>query len=478
MNLEDRLRAELDRSGRSTNVGAAPSVDDLASVASGRQQRNRMMGAGGAMLTVGAIAIGAFAYTQQGSSTVEVASAGDDVAEVVESEAVPAESDPVPTANDEPITESDDALPEVVADSAATETAPADGAAAAVETEATEAVRERASAAEVEVAEDEVDLVAAFGAAQLQVDDTAMTVETQESAVGLASGSGVLLVPADGGYVGLAVAFGNDTTAIGISSNNGLDWSSSVLTGVPAGATASALRQHNGTYVALFERFNADTGLRQTFVGTSADAVAWDAVALQGEVYATDLAVGANGVLVVGDNDDPSVWSGPIGGPYARSARLDTLMVNGVTAVDGEFVVAGRTGDGLALFTSTDGAEWTTVGLGTNAQGMTVSVSNGTVTLRSVDGGTADTLISSDAGQTWSALPAAANRGVSASQSTLGFLGDSPGAVVAMADADSFSTAELDVAAPDRLALVATGTNELVMVQTTETGTTWIVVSR
>jgi len=50
--------------------------------------------------------------------------------------------------------------------------------------------------------------------------------------------------------------------------------------------------------------------------------------------------------------------------------------------------------------------------------------------------------------------------------------------IAAVADDETFSTVDLDVAAPDRVALVATGSNEVVMVQTTEAGTTWIVASR
>ena len=473
MNIEDRLRAELERTGRTTTVGAAPSVDDLASIADGRHKRNRIAGIGAGVLVAGGVFIGALTYVQSSDSTTEVASEG-------------AATESVEVAD--PSTDGDDVNSEEENDDSANAIEPAAETATAEEEtttlEAPEVVGDDADdAVDDSVAaidDDEIDLVAEFGAAQLQADDIEMTVETRESAVGLGSGSGVLVLPSANGYVGLGVAFGNETTAIGISSPNGLDWSSSVLAGVPAGATASVLREHAGTYVALFERFNAESGIKEFSIGTSPDAVAWELSSplLGAEVFATDLAVGASGVIVIGDNDAPEVWTGPIGGPYERGSRLDATLVSGVTTVDAQFVVAGRNTEGLALFVSTNGVDWTAKALGTNNDGMTVSVNNGTVTLRSVEGGVADTLISSDAGETWSALAASANRGVSASASTVGFLGETSGAVVTIADADSFSTADLDVAAPDRLALVAAGSNEIVMAQTTESGTTWIVVTR
>ena len=62
MNIEDRLRAELERTGRTTTVGAAPSVDDLASIADGRHKRNRIAGIGAGVLVAGGVFIGALTY--------------------------------------------------------------------------------------------------------------------------------------------------------------------------------------------------------------------------------------------------------------------------------------------------------------------------------------------------------------------------------------------------------------------------------
>ena len=481
MNIEDRLRAELERTSRTTTIEPAPSVDQLALVAAGRQRRNRLAGIGAGALIVGGLALGAVSLSSSGDSTVELAGTEEtEVTEVADAEPVEAnESSPSEEASGEvvetPTVEETEAVEPVEAEGAdSADEAVSSAAAGDSDPDASEQPSDDAN-----VAIDDVDVVAAFGAAQLQADDIEMTVESRESAVGLASGSGVLLVPANGGYVGVAAAFGNETTAIGLSSNNGLDWSSSVLSGVPAGATASVLDQHGGVFVALFERFNADTATRETYVATSADAVGWDATLLPGgQVFATDLAVGPNGVVVIGDNDDPAIWTGPIGGPYERTATLEATALSGITTVGDRFLVAGRNADGLALFTSNDGVEWDATGLGSTGDGRTLSVSNGTVSLHSIDDGTADTLISSDGGVTWTALPAAASRGVSASASTVGFLGEASGPVVSVADADSFSTVQIDVSAPDRLALVSSDTDEIVMVQTTEAGTTWIVARR
>ncbi len=477
MNLEDRLRAELDRSGRATNVGAAPSIDELATTADARQRRNRSLGTGMAMLLGGGVLFGAFLSTIDNSTTVEVtnvaAAEEEQAAEIAAQEL----EDQAPAEIDEPVVQNDvESERESSTDdlsAAEAESDPAD------QDDDGDAADETASVS-ADAAAPELDLAFAQGAALLQADDGAVTVETRKSAVGLASASGVLVQSdGSGGYVGLAVSFGESTTPLSLSSPNGLDWTSTDLVGVPAGATASVLREHGGTYVALFERFDSDSGVKQFLIGTSADTVTWDVSPplAGGEVYATDLAVGSPGVIVIGDNESPQVWSGPIGGPYTRTSRLDSRALYGVTTVGGQFVVAGRSAEGVAVFTSTDATTWSTTELSSGV-GPAVSVADGTITMRNLDDST--TLISSDAGATWSSLPAATSRGVTVSNSTMGFLGgDAAGAVVAVADGNTFSSADLDVAAPDRLSLVAAGNSELVMVQTTESGgTTWIVAQR
>ena len=74
MNFEDRLRNELNHSGSAANVGAAPSVDELAAVADSRHRRNRMVGAGGALVLAGGVLFGAFLLSPDGGTTVELAS--------------------------------------------------------------------------------------------------------------------------------------------------------------------------------------------------------------------------------------------------------------------------------------------------------------------------------------------------------------------------------------------------------------------
>lgn len=480
MNLEERLRAELERSGRSTNVGVAPSIDELASVANDRRHRNRVLGASGAVLLSSSLLFGAFYASQPtGETTLEVADAvTDSAAEMSEATEAVEDASSEATQTEDAVDDSD----EVAEDT----TDP-------VVDEPKDAGDENAGDTGSEpVSDDDVEATASapfagFGSATLlQNDDAGMTVETRESAVGLASGSGILVVSdGAGGYLGLAAAFGDSTMAMSLASDNGLDWTSTDLIGIPEDATASILREHEGTYVALFERFDASAGVKRVLIGTSTDMVTWEVSApLAGsEVYATDLAVGSPGVIVIGDDQSPQVWSGPIGGPYERTGRLDALALSGATTVDDAFVVAGRTSDlGVALFRSTNGSDWDVQALasaGVDVANHTVSVDDGAVILRSIDDATAGTLISNDGGVTWSALAIASDRGVAVSASTMGFLGDDgSNSVVAVANDDTFSTAQIDVAAPDRLRLVATGSQELVMVQTSEAGTTWIVASR
>ena len=475
MNLEERLRAELERSGRSTNVGVAPSIDELASVANDRRHRNRVLGASGAVLLSSSLLFGAFYASQPtGETTLEVADAvTDSTAEMSEAtEAI--EDAPSETTQTEDTVDDSDEVAEDTTDPVVDE--PKDAGDTGSDTVSDDDVEATATAP-----------VADFGSAtQLQNDDAGMTVETRESAVGLASGSGILVVSdGAGGYLGLAAAFGDSTMAMSLASDNGLDWTSTDLIGIPEDATASILREHEGTYVALFERFDASAGVKRVLIGTSTDMVTWEVSApLAGsEVYATDLAVGSPGVIVIGDDQSPQVWSGPIGGPYALTGRLDALALSGATTVDDAFVVAGRTSDlGVALFRSTNGSDWDVQALasaGVDVANHTVSVDDGAVILHNIDDETAGTLISNDGGVTWSALAIASDRGVAVSASTMGFLGDDgSNSVVAVANDDTFSTAQIDVAAPDRLRLVATGSQELVMVQTSEAGTTWIVASR
>ena len=489
MNIEDRLRAELDRSGRSTAVGTAPSIDDLAAVANERRHRNRVLGASGAVILSSGILFGSFfAFEADTESTVDSVAAGDvaadnaaDVdAELPEAsqgvEAAPVDDDAASTGPADDVSETEDAGGDAIVD----EPADPDSEGAPVEPDVELEIPDTIE--EVTVA-----LPPASGfAAALQADNASMEVESRQSAVGLASGSGVLIVPSATGYVGLASSFGNSSSStLSLASTNGLDWTSSEVVGVPDGATASILREYNGTYVALFERFDSNAGVKRVHIGTSTNTVTWDVSApLAGsEVYATDLAVGSPGVIIIGDDQSPQVWSGPIGGPYARTGKLAASALNGVTAVDDSFVVAGRTrADGVVLFTSANAADWTMRPLSSPddaRSNQSVSVSNGTVVLRNPDDAKAGTLISSDAGATWSALPAPSSRGVSVSSSTMGFLGaDGSDAIIAVSDGATFSTAQLDVAAPDRLSLVAAGNGEIVMVQTTESGTTWIVVRR
>ena len=465
MNLEQRLRSELERSGRDTTVVDAPSIDELATVANQRRSRNRVVGVGAGVVLAGGLLFGAVTAAQSSESSLEVAAEESDAAEATAA----AETEGGQVAPDEEV--------DVVADEsdAVGETEVEESEAAVTEDNADADAASTASTSQAAPTLDGVDR-------SLQVDTGEVEVETRSSAVALAASSGVLVASdGDGGYAGLATRFGGSTSTIGLSSSNGLDWTEVELSGIPAGATASQLTEHNGSYVALFEAFDPATG-RSTYVGVSEDLASWELSApLAGEPFATGLAVGDGGVIVLGDNSAPDVWVGPIGGPYERTARLAATAVTGVTTLGDEFLVAGRSADGATLFRSADGVEWTGAALrAPSVPGAVpvVSVDGGAVILSNADGGGNVSLISTDGGETWNQLSADA-QSVSVNSSTLGMLGLSTGgAVVAIADDDTFATAEIDVEAPDRLSLIAAGDDEIVLLQATESGANWIVASR
>ena len=465
MDIEQRLRSELVRSSRETEVSSAPAIGELASVANKRRQRNRVLGVMAAVVVFGAIGFGAILGTQSSDSSLEVADGGiDQTAEdATDSAAAPSIGQPAET---EAVVEGAAPVEEAPLEAAAEASSPQEPTEAPVDAEpAVEATTEISGVSR-----------------SLQIDQSPVRVESRASAVSLAAGSGVLVVPVgSSGYGGLATRFGQETSVIGLSSSNGLDWNEVAVLGVPEGATASLLVEHDGTFVALFESFDSDTG-RATFVGTSTDLATWDVSApLAGDPFATGLAVGESGVIVLGDNSSPDVWVGPVGGPYERTARLAATAVSGVTTLGNEFLVAGRSSEGATLFRSTDGVEWTGAALSSPSvpgSAPVVSVDGGAIILSNVATGGNVSLISTDGGEIWNQLNADSD-GVAVSSSTLGLLSVSNGgAAVAIADDQSFVAAQIDVDAPDRLSLVAAGNDEVVLLQATETGANWIVATR
>ncbi len=465
MDLEQRLRSELERAGRDAHVSSARPIDEIAAVANTRHQRNRMLGAVGAFALVAAVGFVALVSTRGAETSLEVANS--DAAPAVERVDEAVESPSTDTAIDDASTAS--------AESDATDAAPVDSDAGNDDTEL-------ATNVQAQPGNDQEAAEIPGVSRSLQVDQSPVDVQTRSSAVALAAGSGVLVAPdGAGGYGGLATRFGSETSIIGLSSGNGLDWVEVELSGVPAGATASLLVEYDGTFVALFESFDPSTG-RSTFVGTSTDLTAWDVSApLEGDPFATGVAVGDAGVIVLGDDTAPDVWVGPIGGPYERTARLGAVSVSGVTTLGDEFLVAGRSNRGATLFRSRNGVDWTGAVLSSPSlpgSDPVVSVDGGTIVLSNVASGGDVSLVSTNGGQTWSQLNADSD-GVAVNSSTLGLLSiSSTGAAVAIADDDSFAAAQIDVEAPDRLSLVAAGNDEVVLVQATESGVNWIVASR
>lgn len=475
MNLEQRLRAELERSSRSAQVGEAPSVTELAAVANKRRARNRVAGSTGAVALTGAILFGAFAASD--SNEPSVVAAEDPTAETAEQLA----PDEVGVAESGGDLAASDAATSASQGAASSGAAPQEDASSddSPDGELATGLDGSASAsAPIETSPLQ---------SALQGDPGRLSVSTRNSAVEFAGGSGVLLLAEGSQFRGLASKFESDgAIAIGLSSINGLDWVEAELSGVPQGATATVLHPYDGGYVALFTHFDIDAQVRQTFVGSSSDMVNWElSDPLPGrDVVATDLAVGSAGVLVIGDGMGTDFWFGPLGGSFETSGELDTSALYGVTSFDGTFLVAGRSAElGLAIFTTTDGVTWNIQQLSSpnvEASSETVAVAGGTIVLTTVTDGVKDTLVSNDGGATWERLATGEVRSISVSGSALGFLGGSQGdATVTLSDGESFATADLDVAVPDRLTLLSTTSDRAVMLSQADGGElTWIVASR
>ncbi len=459
-NLENRLRSGLQHAAPGSVV-ERPGVDELAAVVSGRRRRNKIAGTAAAVVGVVAIAGGGLIAALPDGDTSDVVVAAPD--------------------------EAADETSEQTADPAA---APAEDAAAAVEPAAVPA--EDAQVA-VDEAADDAPLVSApveetIENAPLQADAGGISVETQASAVDFAGGSGVLLVSSDDGFVGLASRFGGaaGVSAIGLSSTDGLNWTEVDLEGVPAGATATALRSHAGTFVALFSQFDVDAQRNNTFVGVSTDLENWSlAPALPGQdAIATDLAVGPAGVLVVGVAPEPRVWVGPVGGPYELGDPVGAGTLAGVVAIDAGFVAVGTTPEGPTLFDSTDGTGWTSSLMSgfENDSVASFSVLDGSILLAGDDGETTWTAMSADGGQSWqrSELEAGTIGSVSTGAGTVSFLGNSALGTntLTLSDGDSWASTPIDVAAPDRVQLLVAGGDAAVLLANVDGELTWIRASR
>ena len=89
MKLEDRLRSELERSGASSTVVAAPSIDELSAAAGSRRLRNRVLCSCCAVAVAGAILLGVTLGPDSPTTSLDVAAGEDDSAQ--------AASDDLPT---------------------------------------------------------------------------------------------------------------------------------------------------------------------------------------------------------------------------------------------------------------------------------------------------------------------------------------------------------------------------------------------
>ena len=446
--LEDRLRGELTRSGRATEVTAGPSVDAITETVAARRRRNRMgsmVGAG--VVAIGIAAAGLFALQSDGEPSVVAAGAETSASE--SGAATDVGADPV-----QPVDGSstqDEAVPQ--------------------DDEIVEAIEQSAEADPGDQPE----------VSPLQADaGSPANVRVRESAVAFAGGSGVLIeFTANGQYRGLASRFGDSgATAIGISSSNGLDWEEFSISGVPSAATATHLASHNGVFVALFSQPSATGSGNEVLVGTSADLATWElSVPLSGnEVFPQHLAVGPSGVLILGDDVDRARWSGPIGGPYESGQPLTDLdMISGVSVASDGFVAVGfgRELGATVVAIGTDGeVSAAPIGLPNDVDAVAADVADGAVFVTASD---ASTFISGDAGLSWTRVELGSALLASAADGTTRAMLSSPFNVTVLRG-DDLATTAIDTNPGDRVELLAVNGDEALLLATSEGALSWIVV--
>lgn len=465
--LEDRLRGELARKGQHAKITTAPSVDALAGVAANRHRRNRVGGLAAASVLVAVLFGAALVASQTGQTSAVVAAEGEgqasDAPSVIE-ETSPPEDDVVEPLEPAPVDE-----------------APAD----AVQAEAVEAEADDAQGVEAEAGES--------ATRALQADATPAVVETRSSAVAFFGSSGVLITQTGGGFGGIATRFVDSGAEIlGLASSNGLDWEEVAIAGIPEGATPVSLETFEGTHVAVFER-NV-LGERSAWVGTSSDLVNWDlSDPLEGDfVVAEQLLVGPNGVVILGDIEEPDVWSGPIGGPYEAREQLPSDGTGPASVIDGEFVVLGFDAGVFerTVLRSTDGITWTVepfVDPGPEAQPLdqVAAIDRGQVVLALPGPEGTTGFISRDFGNSYEPIEHGAGIGnlqvvgdFIDDGENIAFFGGEDLFTIVLASGEQVTVAELpQVDSVRRANLVSVDDEQVVVLVETEAGLDWVVVS-
>lgn len=466
--LEDRLRGELARKGQHAKITTAPSVDALAGVAANRHRRNRVGGLAAASALVAVLFGAALVASQTGQTSAVVAAEGEGQA-----------SDAPSVIEEEPSAEGGVAPADL--DLAPVDEAPGD----ATQDEAAEAGADDAQGVEAEAGE--------FATRALQADATPAVVESRSSAVAFFGSSGVLITQTGGGFGGIATRFvDSGAETLGLASSNGLDWEEVAIAGIPEGATPVSLETFEGTHVAVFER-NV-LGERSAWVGTSSDLVNWDlSDPLEGDfVVAQQLLVGPNGVVILGDIEEPDVWSGPIGGPYEAREQLPTDSSGPASVIDGEFVVLGFDADVFerTLLSSTDGITWAVepfVDPGPEAQPLdqVAAIDRGQVVLALPGPEGTTGFISRDFGNSYEPIEHGAGIGnlqvvgdFIDDGENIAFFGGEDLFTIVLASGEQVTVAELpQVDSVRRANLVSVDDEQVVVVVETEAGLDWVVVS-
>ncbi len=446
------------------SVGSAPSFEEMQQTVGRRRARNRIATSGAVMAMAVVVAVGVLSI---GDEPSDVVTAADDVpvAEATDDDSADTDVEVSPEAPAEEPTETED-----------------------------EATGDPDPGPDVESAEP-TSTVVVENNGSLQAGE-AMTVETRASEVAFGGGSGVHVAAVDGEWRAIASSFGGSSGVrmIGLRSDDGLAWEDASVSGLPAGATISVVRETQaGAFVALVSSFDVDAQTMFHFVATSADLFSWAVTPSlpAGTDVPIDVTVSDDSVVVIGDGSSPMVWGGPLGGPYEALGRIETArgVVGVVPASDG-FVAAGSGLSGASLFVSTDGREWQenelsmldddletgrVMSLTTNGDTLVLAGGPGDI------GGMSWSATSTDGGETWARLDLgdAAVEAVASSGGEVGFLGTASGAsTVMLADGQTSDQVALDLEPGARVELLAARPGEAILLADTSGGLVWIRASR
>lgn len=185
----------------------------------------------------------------------------------------------------------------------------------------------------------------------------------------VAPGSGVPRLDAAALDGALGIAFGSDDAGGSQAwvTDDLRAWRRHDVAGIDG--RVSAVTVSDARWMAVGDRVDTESGeAYEGVVWVSEDATSFDVLAdglALTEGTLSDVAAAAGTVVVVGfDVSGGVAWTSSDGGPFeSGSGPFDGATIDGVTALDGQFVALGRglADLGLRAWTSTDGRRWEAV---------------------------------------------------------------------------------------------------------------------